>query len=181
MKLDKLIFALVLGLGAVVVATALWGTDSGPGGHPRYSTMTHGGSANARYDDTTLLLGWSFGAVTILLFVALMAFGARRRGGRKGREALRGLGRYLIGGTAAYLAVWTALMLAYRSYRDSVEHPLFLAFPAPTALMLYVLVPVPLLFVLCFVLGFRRWVLTEEEQAAYERLLEEAPRPEGEP
>ncbi len=166
---EKTLFTLVLALGAVVLAIALWGTDSHPTAHPEFATMTQGGSGLARHDDLTLTLGWLFGTVILLTFGALMAFGARRRVG--GQDTLDGLGRYLLGGIAAHWVVWTGLVLAYRAYLHDPSARLFFAFPAPTAIMLYLMLPVPLVFVAFFVLGFRRWVLTAEEQAAYERLL----------
>ncbi len=132
--------------------------------HADFPTMLQGGSGVVRHGDL-LWLGWGVGILEILLFVGLLAVGARR-GGR-----LHGLGLPLLIGTVAYLGIWTWLMLAYRSSLGETAPNFFLALPAPTAIMLYVLWPVPVVFVGCFVFGFRRWVLTREDQAAFEQLV----------
>ncbi len=49
---------------------------------------------------------------------------------------------------------------------------LFLGLPLPTALFLYVHFPLPLIFVLCFTLGYKRWVFTDEDLREFEQLLE---------
>jgi hypothetical protein len=174
---ERLLFALILALAVLVVGIGLAAGDTHPTVHPAFAGMTQGGDGAARHDDITLLLGWAFGAVTIALFAALMAFGARRN------RYAGSLRRFLLLGVLAHLTVWTALVWLYRGYRAGLHDPspqLFLAFPAPTAVMLYLMLPVPVVFVLYFVLGFRRWVLTPEDQAAYERLLEARDKPEGE-
>jgi hypothetical protein len=51
------------------------------------------------------------------------------------------------------------------------SHTLFLALPAPSAIMLYVLLPVTALLTAFYVIGFQRWILTEDDLAEYERLL----------
>lgn len=163
------LFAAALALGALFAAALL--IPEAAGGqvavHPDHPTLLQGGSGAERHGPI-LWLGWGVGTLEILLFVAFLALGARRG------ASLRGLGKPLLWGTAAYLAVWTWLILAYRGYASragDADPSLFLALPAPTAIMLYVLWPVPVIFVVFFVAGFRRWVLTEEDQAAFERLV----------
>ena len=96
-----------------------------------------------------------------------MAFGARGAAHRRARA------RWLVVGLCAFLGAWTWLVVAYRDYMVAGPGRLFLGFPLPTAIMLYVLFPASLIFTVAYVIGFGRWVLTEEDEAAYERLLAE--------
>ncbi|MEE9219486.1 MAG: hypothetical protein V3U98_10520 [Acidobacteriota bacterium] len=166
MKRGWVVFGLVLAtlgvLGAAALVPEVGGGHSAA--HPRFPSMAYGGSGFERHGGI-LWLGWAFGVFQILLYAALMAFGGSKRG------SLRGLGYPLLLSTAAYLAVWSWLVLSYRSYMSGAGRSLFLAFPAPTALLVYGLWPLTLLFTLCFVLGFKRWVLSDEDYAEYQRLL----------
>jgi len=166
LKLDKILFAIVLALCAVVVALMLTPQVEGQTGtaHPSFETMRHGGAGAERHA-RVLWLGWGFGALSILSFVALIAFGARKAGG------LRGLGWPLICGLAVYLGLWTWLVVAYRDYVSEAAHPLVAAFPLPTAIMLYALWPVPALFGVYFVAGFDAWIYSEDDLEEYRRLL----------
>ena len=165
MPLDKIVFAAILALCVVVALIAFLPAVGGSVAHPDYSTMRHGGSAERPADDQSseLWLGWLFGVAVFLVFATLIAFGARRR--------IRDLGRWLALAFIAVIGAWTWLISAYRGYLDDPEPALYLALPAPTAIMVYLFLPLTLMFVLFFVLGFNRWVLPPEDIAEYERLL----------
>ena len=168
MKLDKVLFGIVLAMwGVVLAAMLLPDLQSGGVVHPEFPSMRHGSSGSEQHA-ATLWLGWVFGTLTILYVGTSIAFGGRQR------ERLRGLGRPVLYALAVYLGVWTSLVITYRLYLGEEAHSLFLAFPAPTALMLYVLFPVSVVFNLYFVFGLKRWVLSDEDFAAYQRLLEQS-------
>ncbi len=61
-------------------------------------------------------------------------------------------------------------MLTYHGTMQDGGGAFILAFPIPSAILLYVLWPLMGLFTLCFVIGFRRWVLSDDDLAAFERL-----------
>lgn len=133
--------------------------------HPIYSSMKHGGSGQARHADV-LWLNWSFGALSILVFAVLIAIGARKG------KSLRGLGWWLCLATIGCIVAWTLVVLSYRKYMGEEIHHLFAALPMPSALMLYLLLPTAALLTLFYVVGFKKWILTEEDLATYENLLE---------
>lgn len=166
MKLDLALFVLIVLLCALT-AFALTIPEP-PGGHgaphPEYSSMLHGGDGAARHGPV-LWLGWGIGVLEILFFVACMALGARKG------DSLRGLGLPLVAAAAVYIAVWTCLIVSYQSYMTVPDPTLYLALPAPTAWMLYVMWPIPLIFVCLFVFGFRRWVLSEEDEVKFRRIV----------
>jgi len=150
MYIDRLLFAILLALAALLGAAML----------------VPEGEAGSGPQGTLLALGWGYGALAILLFVTLIAFGARQKG------RLRGLGPRLIAGTVAYLAAWTWLILAYRAYAQSAAPRLVLGLPIPTAIVLWVMWILPLFFSALFVLGFGRWVLSAADLARYRQLLQ---------
>ena len=166
MKTWGLVFVIALGLAAILVAAVNW-TERPQGqgvDHPEFAAMQQSG-IDAEPDAGLLWIGWSFGALQIAFFAALLALGARSRRG------LRGLGAPLIAASLFYLAIWTALVVAYRSYANGGDPVLFLGFPAPTAWMLFALWPCPVIFTLYYVVGFDRWIATPEDLAELERTL----------
>ncbi len=132
--------------------------------HPEVEGLLHGGSGPERHGGR-LGLGWAIGGFELLFFLSLIALGTRQR------ADLRGLGKPLMLGGAVYVAIWTLLMVAYGRYLGQAEPSLVLALPEPTAVMLYLLYPMPAFFIALYVIGFRRWVLTEDDQAAFDRLV----------
>jgi hypothetical protein len=121
---------------------------------------------DAEPDAALLWIGWSFGALQIALFAAMLALGARNRRG------LRGLRGPLIAASLVYLAIWSALVLTYRSQLNIEDPALFLGFPVATAWMLFAIWPCPLIFTVYYVVGFDRWIATPEDLAELDRTLE---------
>lgn len=167
MKLDKALFGITLAIATVVgIAMLVPEAPEGHGvTHPEFPSMLSGGSGPARHGPVVLWLGWAFVVLQTLSFAVLMAFGVQ-----KGKQ-LRGLGKPLLYCTTAHLVALTWIVLSYQRYTGETTHSLFLGFPAPTALLLYVLWPLTMVFSFCFVIGFKRWVLSEEDLAEFERLL----------
>ncbi len=170
MKVDQLLFASVLFLCAVVAAIVI-APDAGVGGitHPEHSTMRHSGVGVPSEDATpetgsNLWLGWLFGVAVIVIFSALIAFGAQHR--------IRDFAPWLTLVTLTVIGAWSWLVYAYRGYLSDPAPELYLYLPAPTAIMTYLFWPLSGMFVLFFVLGFRHWVLSEEDFETYRRLLD---------
>ncbi len=182
MKLDRLLFGAILVLCAVVALIAFL-PDAGVGGvaHPDHPTMRHSGagerhavSPEAGKRNHPLWVGWLFGVAIFGVFAALIAFGAQHR--------IRDFRPWLVLAVAAVTGAWTWVVFAYRGYQGDPEPTLYLALPAPTAIMVYLFWPLGGVFVLFFVLGFRRWVLSDDDFETYQRLVDAARRPaEDEP
>jgi hypothetical protein len=166
MKLPSLVFAIAVGIAAILFAVFSLPEPPQSHGesHPIYASMEHGGPAHAR-PPFVLWLGWGLGVLEIAFFVAMIALGASNRRG------LRGLGLLLIVTGLAFVSVWSALVLAYRAYASDAESVLFLGFPAPTAWMLFALWPLPVFFVFFYTAGFERWVATPRDIAEIEKRL----------
>ncbi len=172
MKLDRILFGAILVLCAVVALIASL-PDARVGGtpHPEHPTMRHSGSGEHQdvAPGAPLWVGWLFGMAIFGVFAALIAFGARHR--------IRDFGRWLVPAVAAVIGAWTWVVFAYRGYLDDPQPALYLALPAPTAIMVYLFWPLGGVFVLFFVLGFRRWVLSDDDFETYQRLVDAARRP----
>jgi hypothetical protein len=164
MKTWILVFAIAIGLTATLVVAVCW-TARPPDqsvDHPEFANMQQSG--NDAVPDTGLLwVGWSFGALQIALFAAMLALGARSR---------RGLSGPLIAASLVYLAIWSALVLTYRGQLNVEDPALFLGFPVATAWMLFAIWPFPLIFTIYYVVGFDRWIATPEDLAELDRTLE---------
>jgi uncharacterized membrane protein YhaH (DUF805 family) len=168
MKLYTPLLALLIAICALAAASMLLPESDGARGsdHPEYSNMKHGGAGFEKHADR-LWLNWAFGVLTLLVFVTLIAIGAR-----KGRD-LRGLGWWLASTAVGSIVAWSALVLSYSRYMTAQSPTLFLAMPGPSAIMLYGLLPVTALLTAFYVVGFHRWILTEEALSEYDRMLEE--------
>ena len=165
----RFVTLLVGSLLLVVVAVALLVStpelgDVGGKPHERFSTMASGGSGSARHANV-LWLGGFFGAAAIAYYVALMAFGARKD------SSLRGLGKPLAASFGVALAFWVWLLVSYARTMDGGAVSFFLTLPGPSAIMLYGLFPVTILFNLLYVIGYNRWILTEEDYQEYKRIV----------
>ncbi len=168
MRLLTLLVGSLLLVVAVVVALLLTPELGDVGGkpHEQFSTMASGGSGSARHANV-LWLGGLFGAASLVFFVALMAFGARKG------ASLRGLGRPLAASLVICLAFWVWLLVSYARTMDGGTVSFFGALPGPSAIMLYGFFPVTILFNLLYVIGFNRWILTEDDYQEYKRLVAE--------
>ncbi len=167
MRIERLLFGSVLLLLVLSVGIAWVVPESeGVGGYPHdeFASMRQGGSGAARHGGI-LALGWAFGVLTILNFVLLVGFGGRHDG------RLGSFGWPLAVAFIAYAGVFSWIIAAYRQYLVDPGGPLVLGFPLPSALMLYVLYPVSMILNVYFAVGFRRWVLTEEDEARYRELV----------
>ena len=155
---------LVIAAVALLLLTPELG-DVGGKPHEQFSTMVSGGSGSARHANV-LWLGGLFGAASLVYFVALMAFGARKG------ASLRGLGKPLAASLGVALAFWVWLLVSYVRTMDGGAVSFFLTLPGPSAIMLYGLFPVTILFNLLYVIGYNRWILTEDDYREYQRLVE---------
>ncbi len=190
MRLDLLLFAMVLGMCAVLgatyivtekpveeVAQADGTTAQVPRGHgvanPAVGTMLSGGDGAARYENTWWL-GLAFGLFQVVFFVAALAFGAYKHGGLGPLKI-----PFIVGG-ALYAAVFAAMVLSHRTYTATSEHALFLGFPIPTAWMMYGVWLVPLVFMFLYLFTFDGWMYTDADREKFERMMaEQGERPES--
>lgn len=174
MKLDKVVFALVLALWVVVILIMMTPEAENVSGmaHPQFDTMRAGGDA-ARHDGT-LWLGWAFGSLIIGIFVALMSMGAQKAGQERGATIpIFATGIFVVG-------LWSWMVRTYAATAGEASPDLVLSFPPATSILVYTLWPLPAIFGLLFVFGFKRWVLSDEDHEAFEKMMAETAATRGE-
>jgi hypothetical protein len=173
MKLERLQLALIVGI-LLAIAIAI-GLGEVPDGHgrtdPVFETLQLGGEGPARIAPV-LWLGWLIGALQIAFFMTCLELGLRRRVPEGEPKAPWRRSLWL--GGAAFEAVWAALVAVYWRYASSGSLEIWWGLPAPTAIMLYGVWLLPLVFCLFYVVHFDRWVMSEADLARFRKLVAEA-------
>jgi len=133
--------------------------------HPEFKTMLH--SANSQASSSQVkYLGFAFGISIIAVFGLCLYWGSKRTQQAGFRK------RDLWVGMILYLLTFSALVFSSWKY-DHIEAPLWGELPIPTAWMLYGIWFVPVVFIILYVSGFRKHVLSEEDEAAFQKIIEE--------
>jgi len=155
---------LVLLLGMCGVIGGLFLTEAAPpiGAHPLYSSMTQGSVEHQR-DATVVALGTAFGVLQLVFFITCLAFGAGARG--------RPFVVFVIVG-ALHLVVFGALVTAHTHYLSGADSGLVLSLPEPTAWMLYVLWPLPVVFAGWYSFRFDQVIYPQESRTRFAQLLD---------
>ena len=74
--------------------------------------------------------------------------------------------------TLTVLGMWSLLMYLFRQYLLTGDPTIVFGFPLPTLVMLLGVWIAPMSFSLIYILGFRRWVFTPEDEKTFRELLE---------
>ena len=74
-------------------------------------------------------------------------------------------------GWLLHVSVFTLMVVVYYRSAGDPSAPLILSLPPSAAVMLYLLWPAPFIYVSFWVIGFRRFVFSDEDEANYEALL----------
>ncbi|MFT5386662.1 MAG: putative membrane protein, partial [Saprospiraceae bacterium] len=133
--------------------------------HDQFKTMMHSGSSVIA-SAYVKWLAFLFGLGIIAIFGMAVSFGAKKYG------QLKGIKSWLYLGIIAFLLVFTMITFIYWEYSATGSRTIFGGLPLPTALMMYTLGTVPLIFTLIYVVKFRSWVLTEEEEKRFQEIIE---------
>jgi hypothetical protein len=112
-------------------------------------------------------IGAAFGALQVAFFAACFALGMRRRGAP-------GTAGWEIGvGAALHGAAFALLLFSYRGFLADPSGSLVLGFPAPTAVMLYLLWPLPLWFLWVYLRRFDEQAVGPEALERLRRIARE--------
>ena len=158
-----MLLALLASLSLVLEALILNGARSnwGPVDHPRFPTMERSGWSWEN-NDPLLACVWLVGTLQIAVYLCLLGLGLS---GRKGSGPLRV--PLLLGGLLhAGIFCWLILAHVYPIA------PSLWSFPPPTVVMVFFLwILPPIYFVILYVVAFDRWILTDETDRRFRRLV----------
>ena len=165
---------LLLILGLLVWLMLIPGPSLSTGGpHPHFPGMNVGGDGLARLAGGVWIV-YALGVAVNVLIILLVALGVRA-------DRRRGLFRVLLSGVGLLMQyVWWAMYTGYLDYLRGNPTGEFLGFPAATAWMLFAVWLTGALLCLIYVVGFRRFIFTAQDEAAYEALRAEADVPRAE-
>jgi len=158
---------MLLVVTACVIAILFIGEPGASTGaaHATIPAIQAGGDGLARFEPVA--------NVALLMFSAmLMMFGILLYMGISQHRRNRQCKAWIIVGTISLLLVWWFMFGTYSAYLASGEFPMLLGFPLPTAFTVYGLWLAGFVFVIAYVVGFRSFVLTKEDEAAYHELVE---------
>lgn len=167
-KLIYLIFTIVVFMAAILIAISLAEPVVNAGGvpHPDIPGMQTGGDGAARLANIGTL-AFLFQSLLLLLIVCFSALSVAER--HRSSELLA-----YFGGTLLFSGfVWWQMFFGHQAYLESASTDYFMGFPVATAWQVYGtwLSAIPLIVI--YSLGFRKFIFTEEDEAKYNRLLEQ--------
>lgn len=163
------IFAISVVMGLLLIAMLLAESvpNAGGGPHPLHPGMQVGEDGAARLEHIGAF-AFLFQSLLLLLVVCLSMLGITDR--NRSPQLLAYMG-------ASYgfmLFAWWQMYAGHQEYLATGETDYFMGFPTATAWQVYGtwLGAIPL--ILIYTLGFRKYIYTAEDEAAFNKLLEEA-------
>ena len=162
------IFAICLLMGGILIAISLAETVPNAAGlaHPQFPGMQVGGDGAARLQ---FIGGYAFlfQSLLLVLVVGLTILGVSPR--YRSMEFMV----YMAASLAFMLVIWWQMYTGHQTYLETGETEYFMGFPVATAWQVYGtwLGAIPLILV--YSLGFRKFIYTAEDEAAFKALLAE--------
>jgi hypothetical protein len=157
-----LVIVIVLGLSLLKPEPPV--SSGGP--HPEIEGMRIGGEGTARirgFEAAAFILN----AGSLLIFAALMVFGI------SGRYRNRAFWIWTVILTVILLFAGYRVIDGYLDYLSTGRLNFFLGFPSPTAWMIYGIWGAGALFIIFYVVGFRKYIFTREDEAVLRDIAEE--------
>lgn len=166
MKIIYSVLAMLLIVVACIVAIFLVDQPAASTGtaHASIAGMQVGGNGPARFEPVAIIVLIMFSAILIMMGTLLYMGISKHRRTHRARI-------WIATGTVALLFVWWSMFGSYSAYLASGDFQMFLGFPLPTAFTVYGLWLAGFIFVIAYVLGFRTFVLTEDDEVAYRELI----------
>lgn len=174
MKIIHVVLALLMIVTACMAVIMLGPEPAASTGisHPEIPAMRSGGDGAARFlpvATASLIMN----SAVIALFSALLYMGispARRNKRSK---------TWILSGTVASMLVWWAIYGYYTAYLRTGETEFILGFPMATAFVVYAIWLASCIFVIAYVVGFRDFVLPQEDEDAFHELVARYRNTEG--
>ena len=161
-------FILVLLIAMCVVLAITLSIPEKPQGydftHPDFTSMQRGPDGMER-NGPVLWLGLSFAILQFCIFASLIALSLNKQG------RLSKFKKPLLVGLFLNIAVFSSIIIAYLIYARDGTETLIGSFPWPTALMLYGLGPIQIVFAIIYIWYFDRAIFTAEDLEKFQQLV----------
>lgn len=172
MRLIHVILFLLVAIGVLLIGLLFSGGPDNATGQPHavIAGMSSGGDGLARLGG----MGWMMfllQVLALLLIYALIALGVSERHRSRSFWMLLGLGAVLS------IAIWCGLYLSYLHVLETGEMRMLLGYPLSTAFMLFGVFLGGSYLCVFYIWGFRRFIYTDADEAAYESLRATAAAP----
>ncbi len=167
--LECLIFAVVLAMAAVLLLIGLTEAPPNAAGvaHDTFAAMRAGGDGAARLES---IGGYSFAFQSLaLLFVILLC----ALSVKPARRTPAFLG-WMTFAYAVNLLVWRQMYFGHQAFLETGETGWFLGFPTATAWQVYGVWFAGIVMIAVYSAGFRRYILSEDDERRFEELLRES-------
>ena len=166
MKLINLAFLLLILISGLLLLVALAPEPetAAVGAHPIFAGMQAAGDGQERLAAIGVY-AYVMQALVLVLVIVLLSMGVARS--RRTGVYWSIMGVIVI----AMLGVWAMINVSHRAFLDSSETGYFLGFPIATAWMIYGVFFAGALLVLFYVVKFRRYFYSEDDDAEFEKLL----------
>jgi hypothetical protein len=167
MKLIHLVLALIILISVLlgIVAFSPMPIDISSA-HPSIEDMKVGGDGAERIAHIGAVAYW-LQNVVLLLALLLISLGV------KAQNRTRSYWLCLLFIAVVMFGVWHAVYFGHQEFLVTGETRYFLGFPAATAWMIYGVWGSAALLTLLYVIGFRKFIYTHEDELQYEQLLQE--------
>lgn len=165
-KAPAFLLAALVALWGVVLFAVVSPDDVYPGAvkHPQHKAMHVAGPA-ADFDGRILGAGTIAGVLIISIFLLCLLLGSGKNGATPQFVAL------VVVAGSLLIGVFVTMSSTIRDYLTSGSPEIVGGFPIPTAWMVIGISMTPMLFLLIYVAGFRRWVMTEDDRKQLETLV----------
>ena len=147
--------------------------DSHGVSHPSIEKMQAGGDAKSRIEGMETIVLF-FQAATLSLLTLLITMGISPQ--YKTKKFWCGFGSVWL----ASLWVWWNIFTGYFQFLNTNVVQIYFAFPEPTAWMVYGVFGVSTIFTVFYVIGFRRFIFTHEDEKAFQDLVSKHQQKRGE-
>lgn len=154
-------------VGMCMVVALLFVIDEPTGGHgslhPQFESTMYQGSTGSDRLGSVRWLGLGFALLQAVFFVTCLMLGTKQR---------RSFLVWCLAGGFLYLASFVALAVVESIYVQGGAREIVLGLPVPTAIMIYLIGGVPVLFCVVYVWQFDRWILQDEDLQKISALAE---------
>lgn len=164
-RLPKILYGFLVAIAVSMMLPLLLTEPTGGHGslHDDFPPMLKGYTGGDRLG-VVRWIGLALALSLVGFFVTCLVIGLRKHGGRA---------RWMIGIGLLYAATFSALVLAEHSTARGNVPSIVMGFPLPTAIMMYGISGVPVLFSALYVLHFDRWILEPDDQKRIESIARE--------